>query len=153
MTDREEFLAGRYIATLSTENDDGSSHLTAVWYLYEEGAFYIPTGRVTRKAENVSARARAAIMVDSRCRGELRGVAATGEATLTSGDEALGLNARIHGRYLTEEGLRSPLLGQPITSSDDVTIRLQAERWTGWNMSEFFDDLFGDPELVYLLDG
>lgn len=153
MTDREEFLAGRYIATLSTENDDGSSHLTAVWYLHEEGAFYIPTGGRTRKAENVSARARAAIMVDSRCRGELRGVAATGRATLISGDEALRLNARIHGRYLTDEGLRSPLLGQPITSSDDVTIRLQAARWTGWNMSGFFGDLFGDPKLVSPLDG
>jgi hypothetical protein len=153
VTDQEQFLAGRYIATLSTDNNDGSSHLTAVWYLYEEGGFYIPTGGTTRKAKNVSSRGRAAIMVDSRCRGELRGVAATGRASLITGDEALLLNGRIHGRYLTDEGLRHALLGQPITSSDDVTISLQPERWTGWNMGEFFGDLFGASELVHPLDG
>src|SRR5207248_744352 len=31
----EEFLAGRRIACLATENPDGSAYLTAVWFLYE----------------------------------------------------------------------------------------------------------------------
>lgn len=30
----QELLRGRHIATLATENADGSMHLTAVWYLF-----------------------------------------------------------------------------------------------------------------------
>ncbi len=153
MVDRDGFLAGRYIATLATENEDGSSHLTAVWYLYEEGTFYVPTASRTRKAKNVSARGQAAVMVDARCSAELRGVAATCSATLVTGDDALRLNRRIHGRYLTDEGLQHRLLGQTIASSDDVTIKLRPGRWSYWNMRDFFGDFFGDPKLVRSLDG
>lgn len=151
--DREGLLAGRYVATLATENDDGSTHLTAVWFLYEDGVFFIPTGAETRKARNVGARWKAAVMVDARCRGELRGVSASGAADLITGEAALGLNARIHSRYLTDVGLRDPRLGVPIASSDDVTVRLRPERWSGWDMSEFFGDLFAERDLVYSLDG
>jgi len=153
MTDREAFLAGRYIATLASENDDGSTHLTAVWFLYEDRAFFFPTGAGTRKAQNVVARGRAAVLVDTRCRGELRGVSATGAADLVTGDAALRLNARIHARYLTQAGLRDPRLGQPIASSDDVTVRLRPERWSEWDMREFFGDLFAARDLVHPLDG
>jgi len=153
MTDRETFLAGRYIATLATENDDGSTHLTAVWFMFDDGSFFVPTSAASRKARNVEARGRAAVMVDARSRGELRGIAASGRAQLLRGDEALELNARIHRRYLTGQGLEDPRLGHPITDSDDVTVRLRPERWSGWDMSEFFGDLFAEPDLVYPLDG
>ncbi len=33
-------VEGRRIASLGTLNEDGSVHLTAVWYLYEDGCFY-----------------------------------------------------------------------------------------------------------------
>ena len=36
-------LSRRYIATLGTENADGSIHLTAVWYLFESGSLYVAT--------------------------------------------------------------------------------------------------------------
>jgi hypothetical protein len=32
-----DLLRGRYVATLGTENADGTIHLTAVWYLFEDG--------------------------------------------------------------------------------------------------------------------
>ena len=151
--ERERFLEGRYIATLATENEDGSIHLTAVWFHCEKGTFFFPTSGGSRKARNVIARGRAAVMVDARSRGELRGISATGTADLVTGEEALRLNARVHERYLTEEGLADPRLGGPITSSDDVTVRLRPERWNEWDMSEFFGDLFAAPELVHPLDG
>lgn len=152
VADRDAFLAGRYIASLATENPDGSSYLTAVWYLFEDGVFYFPTGRATRKARNVAARRRAAVMVDSRD-GVLRGVAASGAAELVTGEAALRMNAHIHRRYLTEQGLEDPRLGGPITASDDVTIRLEPERWHAWDMSEFFGDLFASHDFAYALDG
>ncbi len=38
-----EFLNGRHYATLATYNEDGTIHLTPVWYLFEDGRFYVET--------------------------------------------------------------------------------------------------------------
>ena len=61
-----DLLRGRYIATLGTENTDGTIHLTAVWYLFENGCLFIATSSKTRKARNVVARPKASLMVDAR---------------------------------------------------------------------------------------
>ena len=45
----QELLQGRHIATLATEDADGSMHLTAVWYLFEDGALFVATSAKTRK--------------------------------------------------------------------------------------------------------
>jgi hypothetical protein len=39
----QEILSGRRIASLGTESDDGSVHLTAVWYVFEGGCLYVAT--------------------------------------------------------------------------------------------------------------
>jgi hypothetical protein len=52
----QELLRGRYIATLGTENPDGSIHLTAVWYLFESGCLFVGTSSKSRKCRNVAAR-------------------------------------------------------------------------------------------------
>src|SRR3989442_248801 len=59
-------VEGRRIASLGTLNDDGSAHLTAVWYLYEDGCFFVATSSRSRKARNLAARPRATLMVESR---------------------------------------------------------------------------------------
>ena len=46
--DVDDFLGGRYIASLATLNPDGSSHLAAMWYVYEGGMFYFPTSQRSR---------------------------------------------------------------------------------------------------------
>ena len=61
-----DLLRGRYIATLGTENTDGTIHLTAVWYLFEDGYLFIATSSKSRKARNIAARVRASLMVDVR---------------------------------------------------------------------------------------
>jgi len=61
-------LGGRYIATLGTENADGTIHLTAVWYLFEHGYFSVATSSKSRKARNLAARPKASLMVDVRNR-------------------------------------------------------------------------------------
>lgn len=151
MVDRDAILSGRRIATLATTDADGSAYLTAVWYLWAEGAFFIPTSGESRKARNVAARPDASILVDQRG-ASLRGVAATGPAELVGGDEAGELNARIHARYLTSTGLDDVGLGRVLTASDDVTIRLVPGHWRSWDMDDVFGDLFRDPRLVRPLE-
>ena len=61
-----EFLNGCHYATLGTFNEDGSIHLTTVWYLFDNGRFYFVTGSSARKARNCKARPLASVVVDRR---------------------------------------------------------------------------------------
>jgi general stress protein 26 len=81
----EEFLRRRFVATLGTENADGTIHLTAVWYIFEDGDLFVATSSKTRKARNVAARPRASLMVDVRKAGAECGVTAVGTVHVISG--------------------------------------------------------------------
>jgi PPOX class probable F420-dependent enzyme len=144
----EEFLAGRRIATLATENPDGSAYLTAVWFLVEDGAVFVGTSGTSRKARNAEARPRASIMVDARGVGPQRGVAASGPVTVLRGAEARAVNDRILERYLTPAGIAAPGVGRTIAASDDVTLRLDPGPWRTWSTSEDFEGRLEDPGMT-----
>ena len=107
----QQFLQGRHIATLGTENADGTIHLTAVWYLFESGFLYIATSSKTQKARNVSARPNASLMVDARRPGTERGVTAAATVEVISGDQSKAINRRIHNRYLSVAAISDPHVG------------------------------------------
>lgn len=138
-----DFLQGRRIATLGTENADGSIHLTAVWYLFAEGFLFVGTSAKSRKARNLAARPKASLMVDLRIPGIERGVAAAGSAELISGLPSQELNRRIHGRYMSPAAISDPRIGPVLASFDDVTIRLKPASWTTWDMSVLDAQAFG----------
>jgi PPOX class probable F420-dependent enzyme len=128
-------LSGRYIATLGTENADGSIHLTAVWYVSESGSLYIATSSRTQKARNVAARPKASLMVDARKPGTERGVTAAGKVEVLSGSQSHEINRRIHDRYLSTAAISDPHVGPVFASFDDVTIRLIPTSWITWDMA------------------
>jgi len=130
-----DLLRGRFIATLGTENDDGTIHLTAVWYLFENGALFIATSSRTRKARNVVARPKASLMVDARKPGTERGVTAAGRVELISGDHSREINRRVHSRYLSAAAMSDPHVGPVFAGFDDVTIRLTPVSWITWDMA------------------
>ncbi len=139
----QEFLQGRHIASLGTENADGTIHMTAVWYLFEQGSLFIATSSKTRKARNVAARPKASLMVDTRKPGTERGVAAAAKAELISGDQSRELNRRIHGRYMSPAAISDPNVGAVLASFDDVTIKLTPVSWTTWDMTLLDAQAFG----------
>ncbi len=139
----EEFLQGRYIAALGTENADGTIHLTAVWYLFEEGSLFVATSSKSRKARNVAARPKASLMVDTRKPGTERGVTAGAKAELISGNQSRELNCRIHSRYMSPAAISDPHVGAVLASFDDVTIRLTPVSWTAWDMTLLDAQAFG----------
>jgi PPOX class probable F420-dependent enzyme len=147
---REDFLAERRIAVLSTEDPDGLPYLTAIWFAYEDGAFLIPTGATSRKVRNARERPRGGILVDARG-AVLRGVAASGRLELIEGDAARELNARLYRRYVTEAGMADPQIGPPLTEGDDVTLRLVPERWQEWDLEPSFGTKLADPRLAHPL--
>ena len=144
---RDELLAGRRIAVLSTEDPDGLPYLTAIWFAYEDGALVVPTGATSRKARNARERPRGAILVDARGPA-FRGVAASGRIELVEGDAALEINARIHRRYVTDAGMADPDLGGSLTAGDDLTLRLIPEHWQEWDLEPYFGTKLSDPRLA-----
>lgn len=138
-----ELLQGRYIATLATENADGTIHLTAVWYLYEDGDLLIATSSKTRKARNIAARPKASLMVDVRNPGAERGVTGLGKAELVVGERSAEINRRIHSRYMSAAAMADPHVGPVFASFDDVTIRIAPVSWTAWDMAALDAQAFG----------
>jgi len=136
-------LSGRYIATLGTENTDGSIHLTAVWYLFEDGSLFFATSSKSRKARNIAARPKASLMIDARRPGTERGVNAAGRAELISGSQSREINRRIHSRYMSAAAISDPHVGPVFESFDDVTIRLTPVSWTVWDMAVLDAQAFG----------
>jgi len=150
-------LQGRYIATLGTENADGTIHLTAVWYLFEDGSLFIATSSKSRKARNIAAWPKASLMIDARRPGTERGVNAAGRAELISGSRSREINRRIHSRYMSAAAISDPRVGTVFESFDDVTIRLEPVAWTAWDMAvldaqAFGGRLGGTPGYLLALD-
>jgi PPOX class probable F420-dependent enzyme len=139
----QELIRGRYIATLGTENADGTIHLTAVWYLFEDGSLYVATSSKSRKARNVAARPKASLMVDVRKPGAERGVAAAGRVEVVSGGHSQEINRRIHDRYMSAAAMSDPRIGPVFESYDDVTLRLTPDSWFTWDMAVLDAQAFG----------
>jgi PPOX class probable F420-dependent enzyme len=139
----QEFLRGRHIASLGTENTDGTIHLTAVWYLFESGCLFIATSSKTQKARNVAARPKASLMVDARKPGTERGVTAAGSVEVISGDQSKEINRLIHSRYLSAAAISDPHVGPVFASFDDVTLRLTPVSWFSWDMAVLDAQAFG----------
>jgi nitroimidazol reductase NimA-like FMN-containing flavoprotein (pyridoxamine 5'-phosphate oxidase superfamily) len=138
-----ELLRGRYIATLGTENADGTIHLTAVWYLFEDGYLFIATSSKSRKARNIAARQTASLMVDVRKPGAERGVNGAGKAELIAGERSREINRRIHDRYMSAAAIADPNIGPVFASFDDVTIEITPVSWTVWDMAVLDAQAFG----------
>jgi PPOX class probable F420-dependent enzyme len=149
------FLDERRYAVLATHNDDGSIHLTPVWYLFERGAFFVESLSTDRKARNVASRPAATIVVDVRRLGAERWVYAAGAADVIAGEESREINARIGRRYLTDEAIETPNVGSVFAAAVDVTICLTPTTWRAWDLRDMDEQYFGSslgrsPERWFL---
>jgi general stress protein 26 len=141
--DFHDLLQRRLIATLGTENGDGTIHLTAVWFLFEDNSLLVATSSKTKKARNVLARPTASFMVDVRKPGSERGLTAACQAELLSGDRSKEINRRIHSRYLSAAAMADPRIEPVFASFDDVTVRLTPQSWFTWDMATLDAAAFG----------
>jgi general stress protein 26 len=140
----KEIVQRRAIATLATQNPDGSAHLTSVWFLFDDGRFYVGTMTGLRKARNIEANSQASLMIDVREPGGERGVATAGRASLVTGKRSAELNLRIHSRYLSPAALADPRVGGAFAKMDDITIEIVPSKWTSWDMRVLGKQMFGD---------
>jgi len=139
----QKLLRGRSVATLATENADGSMRLTAVRYLFEDGALFVATSTKTRKYRNVVARPKASLMVDLRRPGTEWGVSTAGVAEVITGARSEEINRRVHGRYLSAAALADPAVGAVFAGFDDVSLRIAPASWFSWDMASLDAQFFG----------
>jgi hypothetical protein len=135
--DWRSFLRGRRIATFATRNADDALHLTAVWYIFEDDAFYLAVSSRSQKWKNSIARPQVSIMVDSRIPAKERGLTAIGLAEPITGDESEDWNGKIHARYLAPDAILDPAVGGVYAAGDDVTIKIVVQKWLTWDIAEY----------------
>lgn len=149
----QKLLEGRHIATLGVTRADGSQQLTSVWYLWEGGSLWVPTSSQAAKTKHAAASGKAALMIDSRERGPLRGATTDGPVEIVGGAQAAEINRRIGFRYMSEEAMADPRVWEPMRERDDVTLRITPQRWYRWDMEEWFGGVLETPGyLLPLVD-
>ncbi len=138
-----ELLEGRHYATLATHNEDGSIHLTPVWYLFDNDKFYVELPSLSRKARNVANNSNATILVDTRQPGIESWVYAIGRVEILRGEEAQQINSKIKQRYLTEQAIRDPRIGPAMAAGDDISICIIPEIWRSYSSKAVDERFFG----------
>jgi PPOX class probable F420-dependent enzyme len=92
---------------LGTVGGDGYPQVTPIWYLYEDGRFWITTASDRVKGRNMLARPQVGFAIDSDQR-PYRGISARGEAQLIAeGEAARAITRRIAARYVPPERLEA----------------------------------------------
>ena len=138
-----EFLNGRHYATLATQNEDGSIHLTPVWYLFEDERFFVSSGSYARKYKNILARPGVSLMVDSRRNpGDALWLSVSGNAEIIEGKQSDELHLKIIKRYITEAGLADPTVGGVFTAAGEVTISIKPDSYRSWELKDLDEQYF-----------
>jgi len=138
-----QLLDGRYIASIASENPDGSIHMVAVWYRFDGTNIFVATSSRTRKARNLQSRPGVSIMIDARDPAASCGVTIAGTAQILSGDSARKCNSEIHHKYLSEAALADPRVGPVFELWDDVTIRITPNSVIAWDMRQLDRQVMG----------
>lgn len=139
----QQLLSGRYIASLGTQNFDGSIHLVSVWYFYDGQNIYIATSSRTRKAQNLQRSSTVSLMIDSRDPAAQKGICIAGAAQLLEGASSGGWRAKVHDKYLSAAARADARVGPVFTAWDDIVIRIAPHSVILWDMNEIDRQAFG----------
>jgi PPOX class probable F420-dependent enzyme len=139
----QQLLTGRYIASIATNQPDGSIHVVAVWYWFNGSHIYVATSTRTRKARNIRSNAKVSLMIDARDPDASFGANITGTAKFVSGEASKQLNGAIHQKYLSAGALADARVGPVFAAWDDVTIEITPAAVVRWDMRVADKQVFG----------
>lgn len=139
----QQLLNGRHVATLGTQNSDGSIHMVAVWYWFDGAYIYVATSSRSRKARNLQSNPKVSLMIDARDPNASFGATIAGTARSLTGDLSKQKNLQIHRRYLSDAAIADPRIGPVFAAWDDVTIQISPVSVIAWDMREADRQAFG----------
>ena len=117
--EREEFLKQANVAILATVGPAGA-HAVPIWYLYENGAFLMSTGRGSQKHRDLERNPNVTLVVDRRTL-PCYAVMARGRVEIGPGLD-VATRRRIAARYLNDDQLEAYMARAP--GGESVSIRL-----------------------------
>ena len=147
-------VVGRHVASLATENPDGSIHMVAVWYWFDGTHVYVATSSRSRKARNLQSNPRVSVMIDARDLAASYGVTIAGTAQILTDDVSRKSNEEVHRKYLSEAALADARVGPVFAAWDDVTIQIAPASVIAWDMRQADRQFFGgvlEQNPAYLL--
>lgn len=126
----ERFLKTQQTMRLATVGGDGTPHVVPVWYMYENGAFYVGTHTRTAKARNVDKTGCAAFCIDVGVHSpDIFGVSGHGKASLLR-DDVAAIASRILSRYY--DTMDDPA-AQELLADTDCIIRITPDSMASWS--------------------
>jgi PPOX class probable F420-dependent enzyme len=149
-----QLLDARHVASLATENSDGSIHMVAVWYWFDGTHVFVATSSRSRKARNLQSNPKVSLMIDARDPTASCGITIAGTAQIVTADSSRTRNAEIHRKYLSEAALADAKVGPLFAALDDVTIKITPASVIAWDMRAADRQFFGgalERNPAYLL--
>ena len=150
----KQLLESRHVASLATQNPDGSIHMVAVWYRFDGSQVFVATSSRSRKARNLQSNPKVSLMIDSRDPAASCGITLAGTANILTGDSSRKSNAEIHDKYLSPAAIVDPRVGPVFAAWDDITIQITPTSVIAWDMRQADQQVFGgafEANSTYLL--
>lgn len=139
--ERDAFLSELRIGRLATNRDDGWSHVTPIWYVWEGDRFVLTLGASRRHLRNIARDPKVTLCVDEDPRTtdlskSPKAVVCYGLATLHE-DEATArdIGLKVEERYLPPEA-RGPELEELLWFEGRVGVVIEPQRWLAWDQGK-----------------
>ena len=135
LTDDElkTFLKDAPIARLGTMNPDGTIHLAALWFVYQDGDIVLGTQDTTNKVRNIRQNPNVTVLVDVEGP-PLKGVLIYGRAELDY-EDVIAKRIAIFEKYMPSENARG-LAATLAESWPPVIIRVKPERVSSYDYAK-----------------
>jgi PPOX class probable F420-dependent enzyme len=127
------FLHEARIAHLGTMNPDGTVHIAALWFRYDDGDIVFGTQDMSNKVRNVKHNPNVTVLVDVE-EPELRGVLIYGRAELDY-DDVVAKRIAIFEKYLPSEDAQQYAMGMA-SRFTPVIIRVKPTRVTSYDYAK-----------------
>jgi hypothetical protein len=137
--ERDEFLGRKLPARLATHREDGWPHLTAIWYVWEDGRFYLSLGNSRRHLRNMRRDPHVTMCVDVDPRMEdlsksPRSVVCFGLAELVEQEEGVReITEKLELRYL---GGIPPEFNEALWFEGRTAVIITPVRWLAWDQGK-----------------
>ena len=128
-----EFLRENHTAVISTLNEDGSSHLTTIWYLLaDDDTLIITTQARSKKSRNLHRDSRIALCVGDGG----RSVSLYGHVTISEDQALIRQNIeQLAERYIKEADIRRQAVKNLLRQAT-ITLHFQPEKVTEFSTIE-----------------
>jgi nitroimidazol reductase NimA-like FMN-containing flavoprotein (pyridoxamine 5'-phosphate oxidase superfamily) len=139
--ERDAFLAEKRIGRLATNRSDGWSHVTPIWYVWEEGRFLLSLGKSRRHLRNIARDPHVTLCVDEDPRltdltKAPRSVVCFGLATLAEAEQTVrAVTEKVELRYLPAD-VRGPDLDQLLWFEGRTAVEIAPVRWLAWDQGK-----------------